>query len=141
MWKKKEYLVKDNSKPKNTINSQKKILITENENVFNNEDVTHDNSKLIIANILKSLRINKNYLLLSVFQNFNECKIKDNILEIYFTNDSYKSLLQTNENILIINNIIKNNNLKVEYFFVENTLNNNTEEILKQKFKNIKIKE
>lgn len=111
------------------------------ENVFKEEKSETENSKKIIAKILKSLRENKHNLLLSIFQEFEYCKIEGNLLEIGFNSNNFEEILSKQDNILIINDIIKEDNLKIKYNFNKQKEEKNIEDILKEKFNKINIKE
>ena len=76
-----------------------------------------------------------------MLQEFNDCKIIENFLEISFNDDNFKEILNNSENIFKINDIIKEYNLKVKYNFTKLAEEKNIEDILKEKFEKINIKE
>ena len=81
------------------------------------------------------------HLLLSIFQEVEKAEIVNNNLVITFLGENFKEILENLNNKNKINDIIKEKNLKISYIFSEEKINLNTEDILKQKFKNLIIKE
>ena len=146
MWKKKDYLVdsfnKEKVVPQKNTSDIPVTLIDEklSDNIFKKEQKL-DNSKLVMAKILKELRERNEHLLLSVFQDFNNVKIVESNLVINFTGENYKEILEKTSNLSLINDIIKKDNLKVEYIF--NSLKKECDviDVLKEKFNKINIKE
>ncbi len=100
-----------------------------------------NNAPKFVAKILKYLRENNFHLLNSVFQNFEDAKIENNNLILSFNGENYKEILERDDNLNIINDIIKENNLKIEYKFNIEDQHQNEEWVLKQKFNEIEIKE
>ncbi len=128
-----------------------KIIIEDDQanNVFDNvslnkkDNVENKNLSftVVVAKILKYLRENDFHLLGSVYQNFVKAKIENNKLIISFHGENFKEILENSDNINLINSIIKEYNLTVEYEFSQNEESENIENILKQKFSEIEIKE
>lgn len=81
------------------------------------------------------------HLLLSIFQEVEKAEIVNNNLVITFLGENFKEILENLNNKNKINDIIKEKNLKISYIFSEEETKLNTEDILKQKFKNLIIKE
>lgn len=77
----------------------------------------------------------------TVFQDFTNAKIKNNILEISFESDNYKNILEKEDNLLKINDIIKKDDLKVKYNYSFSKKENDVIDILKEKFNKLNIKE
>lgn len=102
-----------------------------------NEAQINVNDKQIIVALFRTLRQNKEIPLLSSLQNFSTTKIENNKLKIYFNDDNFKQDLLDKDNLKIVNNILIEYNLSVEYIFKENE--NDISNELKQKFKDIKI--
>ncbi|MGN1208607.1 MAG: hypothetical protein ACI4TI_03965, partial [Christensenellales bacterium] len=130
---------------KKTINNfvEQKISV-ENKNLSNSQVETSEENKnptKVVAKILKYLRENCCHLLCSVFQTFESAKIDSNKLIISFLSESNKEILQNQENLNLINDIIKDDNLKIEYSFSVQEKTESVENILKQKFNEIEIKE
>lgn len=111
-----------------------------NENIFSGEK-NIDKTKLIMAKILKELRQNNEHLLQSVFQDFENAIIVENKLIVSFSGENYKEILEKTSNLTIINDIISSDNLIVEYKFETTKKEKSIEEILKEKFNKINIKE
>ena len=121
-----------------------KIEPTESEDVFNNLVSSENlNAQKVVAKILKYLRENKLHLLSSIFQSltFAEIEKDRNLLNIYFLGENFKEILEKNEHYSLINDIIKEENLKVCYIFNKIVKEKSIEDKLKEKFNNIKIKE
>lgn len=93
--------------------------------------------KQMIAILFRTLRQNKEIPLLSSIQNFATTKIESNKLKIYFNDDNFKQDLLDTDNLKLVNNILNEYNLSVEYIFKENE--NDIANELKQKFKDINI--
>lgn len=93
--------------------------------------------KQMIALLFRTLRQNKEIPLLSSIQNFATTKIENNKLKIYFNDDNFKQDLLDSDNLKLVNNILNEYNLSVEYIFKENE--NDIANELKQKFKDINI--
>lgn len=93
--------------------------------------------KQMIAILFRTLRQSKEFPLLSCIQNFTTTKIENNKLIIYFNDDNFKQDLLENYNLKLVNDILKEYNLSVEYIFKENE--NDIANALKEKFKDIKI--
>lgn len=111
-----------------------------NENLFSHEKNT-DKSKLIMAKILKELRQKNEHLLQSVFQDFTSATIVENKLIVSFNGENYKEILEKTSNLTTINDIISSDNLIVEYNFETTKKEKTFEQILKEKFNKINIKE
>ena len=111
-----------------------------NENIFSIEKNT-DKTKLIMAKILKELRQNDEHLLQSVFQDFENAIIVENKLIVSFSGENYKDILEKTSNLTIINDIISSDGLIVEYKFETTKKEKTIDEILKEKFNKINIKE
>lgn len=111
-----------------------------NENIFSIEKNT-DKTKLIMAKILKELRQNDEHLLQSVFQDFENAIIVENKLIVSFSGENYKDILEKTSNLTIINDIISSDGLIVEYKFETTKKEKKIDEILKEKFNKINIKE
>ena len=111
-----------------------------NGNIFSGEKNT-DKSKLIMAKILKELRQNDEHLLQSVFQDFENAIIVENKLIVSFSGENYKEILEKTSNLTIINDIISSDGLIVEYKFETTKKEKTFEQVLKEKFNKINIKE
>ena len=81
------------------------------------------------------------HLLSSVFQSLKDVEIDKNMLLIHFDGENFKEIIEKNDNLLLINDIIKEENLKVSFVYDKKVNEKSTEEILKEKFKNLDIKE
>ena len=111
-----------------------------NENIFSDGKNT-DKTKLIMAKILKELRQNDEHLLQSGFQDFENAIIVENKLIVSFSGENYKDILEKTSNLTIINDIISSDGLIVEYKFETTKKEKTIDEILKEKFNKINIKE
>lgn len=98
-------------------------------------------STKVVAKILKFLRDNNYHLLSSVFQNFQNAKISNNKLIICFDGENCKDILEKIENLELINNLIGEDNLTIEYEYNIIKESESVEKTLKQKFSEIEIKE
>lgn len=113
--------------------------IKKNENFKNAKEVEIDKHD-VIAEILKNLRENNHHLLLSVYQNFEDCEICENKIIVTFIGENYKEILEKIDNIIIINDILVKYGLTIGYKFVSEAIKSSTLDLLKQKFENIEIK-
>lgn len=95
----------------------------------------------IIGKILNCLRENNCHLLLSVYQNLEKVEICKNKFIVEFLDENFKNILENSDNILLINDIIKNDNLVVEYKYKVEKQEDDIEKTLKEKFNEIDIKE
>ncbi len=94
-----------------------------------------------MAKILKELRQNDEHLLQSVFQDFENAIIVKNKLIVSFSGENYKEILEKTSNLTTINDIISSDGLIVEYKFETTKKEKTIDEILKEKFNKINIKE
>lgn len=134
-----------------TINNLNDSLILTSENlndsdVFRNNACTKTNkseisSQIVVAKILKTLRNNSSHLLQSIYQTLIDSEIIDRKLIILFDNENNKEILEKSVNILEINDIIKEFDLTIEYKYNNSATEKSTEQILKEKFNNLEIKE
>ena len=115
---------------------------SDDENVFKDSPKNENiNAQIVVAKILKKLRDDKMHLLSSVFQSLKDVEIDKNMLLIHFDGENFKEIIEKNDNLLLINDIIKEENLKVSFVYDKKVNEKSTEEILKEKFKNLDIKE
>jgi len=135
------YIIKDD----NTLikKSEYDATLEENKNKAEVETKTEIGTKTeldekqIIAFLFRKLRQSKEIPLLSSIQNFSKAKVENNFLKIYFNDDNFKQDLQDNDNLKLVNDILKEYNLSVEFSFKESE--DDIANTLKQKFKDIKI--
>jgi len=124
-----------------------KVLINNTDNLASKTEVEKDNNheklsaQKVVAKILKYLRENNFHLLSSVFQDFKDAKIEKNKLILSFDGENYKEILEKLENINLISDIIKADFLVIEYNFIIEKKSDNVENVLKEKFSEIEIKE
>lgn len=135
----------ENSLQKKTIvedkfEDKKKDLITKDETnkILESKDAS---AKSLVAKILKYLRENNFHLLSSIYQSFTQAEIEDNMLKITFDGENNKEILENVDNKNLINDIIKESNVKICYIFNKNIEEQDTVSVLKQKFSEIEIKE
>jgi len=129
---------------KNVNNDDKNLKVSNiDDDVFDKKTISTDKleAQKSVAKILKNLRENNLYLLSSIFQDLKNVEIKDNLLKISFENENYKEILLKTDNKNKINDIIKEDNLLVEYYFKKVIEEKSTIDKLKEKFNNIEIKE
>lgn len=128
-----------------------------NENIVENNDIFNEiqdkkifdnkpknenlNAQIVVAKILKKLREEKKHLLSSVFQSLKDVEIDKNMLNIHFNGENFKEILEKSEHYLLFNDIIKEDNLTISFVYDKVVVEKSTEEILKEKFNNIEIKE
>lgn len=135
------YIIKDD----NTLvkKSEYDATLEENKKIAEVETKTETGTKIeldekqIIAFLFRKLRQSKEIPLLSSIQNFSKAKVENNFLKIYFNDDNFKQDLQDNDNLKLVNDILKEYNLSVEFSFKESE--DDIANTLKQKFKDIKI--
>lgn len=135
----------ENSLQKKTIvedkfEDKKKELITKDETnkILASKDIS---AKSLVAKILKYLRENNFHLLSSIYQSFTQAEIEDNMLKITFDGENNKEILENVDNKNLINDIIKESNVKICYIFNKKIEEQDTVSVLKQKFSEIEIKE
>lgn len=135
----------ENSLQKKTIvedkfEDKKKDLITKDETnkILASKDAS---VKSLVAKILKYLRENNFHLLSSIYQSFTQAEIEDNMLKITFDGENNKEILENVDNKNLINDIIKESNVKICYIFNKKIEEQDTVSVLKQKFSEIEIKE
>lgn len=145
--------ISSNIENKTLIANNQKNTLNENSTTYNEEDLNNsvsdndnavssvNDSKLIMTKILKYLRENNCRLLQSIFQDFIDSKISNNMLIITFYGENYKNILEKEENFKLINDIIVTDNLKVKYIYTTETIQEDINDVLKQKFNEINIKE
>ena len=99
------------------------------------------NSQIIVGKILRKLRTENYRLLFSCYQNLEKVEIVERELCVYFDSENFKEILEKVSNLDLINDIIKEDNLKIKYIFNSQKEEKTIEDILKEKFNNIEIKE
>lgn len=116
-------------------------ILTSKTELKNDDNHQKLSAPKVVAKILKFLRENNFHLLGSVFQDFKDAKIEKNKLILSFDGENYQEILEKSENINLINDIIKVDFLVVEYNYIKEKESKNVENILKEKFSKIEIKE
>ena len=139
--KKTENLNFDNEKKNLKIKNNDHKLIKDKEIIFKEEKKETDNSKLIYSKVLKYLKENSYHSLLNCFLNFKEIKSDNFNFIVDFEEDKNQDFLENIDNINIINEILKEFNLTIKYNFNTIIDRNSVEFVLKNKFKNLEIKE
>jgi len=116
--------------------------IIETDNIFNNTTKNDNiNAQKCVAKILKHLRENRLHLLSSVFQSLKNVEINQNLLVVHFNGENFKEIIEKSDNFNLINDIIKEDNLKISYEYDKFVKEKSTSEKLKEKFNSINIKE
>lgn len=109
--------------------------------IFTSPKTEVDNSQIIVGKILRKLRTENYRLLFSCYQNLEKVEIVERELCVYFDSENFKEILEKVSNLDLINDIIKEDNLKIKYIFNSQKEEKTIEDILKEKFNNIEIKE
>ena len=109
--------------------------------IFTSPKTEVDNSQIIVGKILRKLRTENYRLLFSCYQNLEKVEIVERELCVYFDSENFKEILEKVSNLDLINDIIKEDNLKIKYIFNSKKEEKTIEDILKEKFNNIEIKE
>ena len=143
----KKYPEKKIEKDKNTIKTN---MISEEvcdyktkiiDDIFTSPKTEVDNSQIIVGKILRKLRTENYRLLFSCYQNLEKVEIVERELCVYFDSENFKEILEKVSNLDLINDIIKEDNLKIKYIFNSQKEEKTIEDILIEKFNNIEIKE
>ncbi|MGN1222772.1 MAG: DNA polymerase III subunit gamma/tau [Christensenellales bacterium] len=111
------------------------------DDIFTSPKTEVDNSQIIVGKILRKLRTENYRLLFSCYQNLEKVEIVERELCVYFDSENFKEILEKASNLDLINDIIKEDNLKIKYIFNSQKEEKTIEDILKEKFNNIEIKE
>lgn len=111
------------------------------DDIFTSPKTEVDNSQIIVGKILRKLRTENYRLLFSCYQNLEKVEIVERELCVYFDSENFKEILEKVSNLDLINDIIKEDNLKIKYIFNSQKEEKTIEDILKEKFNNIEIKE
>lgn len=111
------------------------------DDIFTSPKTEVDNSQIIVGKILRKLRTENYRLLFSCYQNLEKVEIVERELCVYFDSENFKEILEKVSNLDLINDIIKEDNLKIKYIFNSQKKEKTIEDILKEKFNNIEIKE
>lgn len=111
------------------------------DDIFTSPKTEVDNSQIIVGKILRKLRTENYRLLFSCYQNLEKVEIVERELCVYFDSENFKEILEKVSNLDLINDIIKEDNLKIKYIFNSQKEEKTIEDILIEKFNNIEIKE